>query len=242
MPRSSQPTLQLGRKVGKSYVVERFIGGGSEGEVYQLRDTRTGIHRAAKLYHPDIDPDHRKAARHARKLDTLRHCPIVLQYHHSEVITVRGAQRIALISELVEGEPLQAWIERHRGKRADPYVAMHVLYHLVCGLEDIHERGEYHADVHTENILIRQRGVGFELKLIDFYDWGRPTRAKQDQDTADAIRVFHDMVGGARHYARLPAEAKYLCAALRPTLIKQRFPTAAALRHHLDTFDWDNTP
>jgi len=233
--------LTPGRKIGRAYVVEAFIGEGSEGEVYQLRDRRTGIQRAAKFYYPDVDPKHRKVARHARKLEALRDCPIVLQYHHSEIITVRKRQVVALISELVRGEPLQRWIERHRAGRVDPYVAMQVYYHLIRGLEMIHARGEYHADVHTENILIRPRGVGFDLKLIDFYDWGRPTRPKQKQDITDAVRVFHDMVGGRAHYRRLPPEAKHLCAGLNNTLILKRFPTTTALRRHLETFAWQTT-
>ncbi len=237
-PPPDSGTLRPGRKLGRSYVVVALIGSGSEGEVYHVRDTRTGIHRAAKLYHKHIDPDDRKVARHARKLDALRHCPIVLQYHHSEVITMRGRQLIALVSELVEGEPLQMWIDRHPKHRVDPYVAMQVFYNLVRGLEDIHERGEYHADVHTENILIRPRGVVFDLKLIDFYDWGRPSKAKQTQDITDAVRVFHGMVGGSEHYRRLPAEARYLCAGLRNTLILKRFPTTKSLRQHLETFEW----
>lgn len=231
--------LTPGRKVGRAYVVEAFIGEGSEGEVYQLRDRQTGIRRAAKFYHPDVDPNHRKVARHARKLEALRTCPIVLQYHHSEVITVRKRQVVALVSELVSGQPLQRWIERHPRGRVEPYLAMHVFYNLVLGLEDIHSRGEYHADVHTENILIRPRGIGFDLKLIDFYDWGKPTRAKQKQDITDAVRVFHDMVGGREHYRRLPPEAKYLCAGLNNTLILKRFPNTYTLRRHMETFEWE---
>lgn len=230
--------LRPGRHIGRSYVVEQLIGRGAEGEVYQVRDGRTGILRAAKFYFPHVDPQARRVAAHARKLEALRRCQIVLQYHHSEVLTIRRRQVIALVSELVQGIPLQAWIERHRGAWVDPYVAMQVYYHLIRGLAEIHALGEYHADVHTGNILIQPRGVGFDLKLIDFYDWGMPSRAKQKQDITDAARVYHDMVGGRLRYAKLPPEAKYLCAGLNNTLILKRFPTVAALRHHLETFAW----
>ena len=64
---------------------------------------------------------------------------------------------------------------------------MNVLHHLVCGLEDVHNMGEYHSDVHSENILIRPHGVGFKLKLIDFYEWGRPTKLKMQQDVQMAM-------------------------------------------------------
>src|SRR5690606_27098750 len=129
----------------------------SEGEVYQVRELDTGVRRAAKLYFPHRDPDHRLSIRHAQKLDALRHCPIVLQYHHSEFITIRRQRTIAMISELCEGVQLQKWIDQHPGRRLRPYRALHVLYNLARGLEAVHVLGQYHADVHTENILIQPR-------------------------------------------------------------------------------------
>lgn len=102
----------------------------------------------------------------------------------------------------------------------------------------VHSLGEYHADVHSENILIKPRGVRFELKLIDFYDGGKPARFKQQQDIRDTIRVFHECLGGRDAYGKLPPEARYICAGLRDQLILKRFPTMMALRLHLESFDW----
>ena len=230
--------FQPGRKVGKRYAIEQLLGRGSEGEVYQIRDLETDIPRAAKFYFPHRDPKRQLTIRHAQKLNALRACPIVLQYHHSEVITAQRAPVVAMISELAEGEVLERWIKQHRGGRLHPYVALHVLYDLVSGLEAIHNVGEYHADVHTENILIQPRGVRFDLKLIDFYDWGKPARYKQQQDLADTIRVFYDCLGGKDNYARQPAEIRHICAGLQRKRLLQRFPTMTALRRHLEQFEW----
>ncbi|HEX7010878.1 MAG TPA: protein kinase [Phycisphaeraceae bacterium] len=227
-----------GRKIGRRYVIESLLGRGSEGEVYQIRELDTGIRRAAKLYFPHRDPNRRLAIRHAQKLNALRYCPIVLQYHHSEIVTVRRQQVVALISELCEGMRLQDWINRHPGQRLPPYLALHVLYHLARGLEPVHALRHYHADVHTENILIKPVGVRFELKLVDFYDWGKPAPYKQRQDIVDTIRVFYDCLGGRRAYARLPQEVRFICAALRRNEILKRFPTMTALRQHLESFEW----
>lgn len=238
-PRIDSFDLRPGRKVGARYVAEGLLGRGTEGEVYRVRELETGIVRAAKLYFPQRDPDHKLSIRHARKLDALRHCPIVLQYHHSEVLTVRRRKVVALISELCEGVQLQQWVEAHPGGGLPPYRALHVLYNLVCGLEAIHAVGEYHADVHTENILIHPRGVRFELKLIDFYDWGRPARYKQRQDVYDTVGVFLDCLGGRKGYAALPPEAKYILAGRQRKRVLHRFPTITALRRHLETFKWE---
>ena len=229
-----------GRKVGPRYVIESLLGGGSEGEVYQIREVDTGIKRAAKFYFPHRDPKHKLSIKYAQKLNALRHCPIVLQYHHSEVITVGKHRVVALISDLADGEPLEKWVGRHRGKRLRPYVALHVLYNLVRGLEAVHALGQYHADVHTENILIAPRGVRFELQLIDFYDWGPPAAWKQKQDITDTIRVFYDTLGGRDHYANQPDAIRTIVAGLRRDLILKRFPTMTALRRHLETFLWED--
>ncbi len=238
VPRMDTFALKPGRKVGARYVIENRLGGGSEGEVYQIRELDTGIRRAAKLYFPHRDPKHKLTIRHARKLEALRYCSIVLQYHHSEIVTVQSRKVIALISDLCDGQQLEQWIESHPEGRLAPYLALHVLYNLVRGLEAVHMMGEYHSDVHSQNILITPRGVRFDLKLVDFYDWGPPRPFKQKQDIKDSIRVFHECLGGRKHYASLPEELKYICAGLRSDLMVKRFPTMTSLRMHLESFKW----
>lgn len=231
--------LTPGRRLGHGYVVQNLIGRGIEGEVYAVLETGTDILRAAKIYFPHCDPKSQRSIRHARKLDALRRCPIVLQYHHSETLTLRGVKTVAMVSELCPGKPLADWIALHRSKRLQPYVALHVLYQLVLGLQPIHRAGEYHGDVHTGNIVVEPRGVGFDLKLVDFYDWGKPKRYKQQQDILDTIAVFHECLGGREHYAKLPPEMKHICAGMRHSLILKRFPNMGRLRQHLEDFSWE---
>ncbi len=230
--------LHAGRKIGRHYVVEALLGNGSEGEVYQIREVDTGIHRAAKFYYPHKDPKRHLPVKHAQKLNTLRRCPIVLQYHHSEAVTIRKKQYVALISDLYDGVPLDLWVSKHRGKRLSPYVALHVLYNLVKGLEEVHALKQYHGDVHSQNILIKPIGVGFELKLIDFYEWGRPNSEKLKQDIGDSVRIFYECIGGKKYYAKLPPDLKHICAAMRWDTILKRFPTMSSLRSHLESFEW----
>jgi len=227
-----------GRRIGRRYLVEARLGGGTEGEVYRIREQDTGIVRAAKLYFPHQNLKGRRSIQHARKLNTLRRCPIVLQYHHSEVITVRKEQVVALVSDLCEGEQLGSWVARHRGKRLSPYQALHVLYNLARGIEAIHLLGEYHADVHTDNILIKPMGVRFDLTLVDFYDWGPPAAYKRKQDIRDTIEVFCECLGNHRTCAQMHPDIRYICGGRRRDVILRRFPTMTALRKHLESFEW----
>lgn len=241
--RISSFDLQVGRRLGTSYEVEQKIGGGAEGEVYRVRDRRTGIIRAAKLFFPHTDPKGQRPARQARKLEALSDCPIIMKYFHTEEVRVGQIRTTAMISAYSPGLTLREWIDRQRGRRVRPaFVALTILHRLASGLEDIHACGEYHADVHAENILIRQIGVDFELKLIDFYDWGRPSRAKQQNDILESVRVLYDMIGGAAAYRTAPVEVREICRGLRHDLILRRFPTIAALRSHLEEFESTELP
>jgi hypothetical protein len=229
--------LKPGRKIGRSYEVEHRLGGGSEGEVYRIRERSTGILRAAKLFFPQDDPKGTMPARRAQKLEALRDCPIVMQYYHTEHVKIGQLWTTVMISAYSPGQPLQEWVDRHRGKRLRPFIALTILHRLALGLEDVHDRGEYHADVHTGNILISQVGVDFQLKLIDFYDWGRPSRAKQQNDILQAVRVLYDVIGGAKGYRQSPKDIREVCCGLRHDLILSRYPTMAALRYHLESFE-----
>jgi serine/threonine protein kinase len=230
--------LQPGRRVGTPYEVVQRLGAGTEGEVYQILETDTGIHRAAKLYFPHHNPTGRAAVWNARKLHNLSGCPIVLQYYHTQQIQIAREKVLVLISEFCDGIPVDQWTAQQRGGRLHPYVALHLLYRLVRGLEAVHARGEYHADVHTQNILVAPKGVDFSLKLLDFYNWGRRARYKQSQDIVDCINVFHECLGGPRHYSKQVDEIRHICAGLQRSRILKRFPTMSALRLHLESFDW----
>jgi len=230
--------MSVGRRLGSRYRVESLIGQGSEGAVYSVIDIATGIRRAAKLFRPGVDRRGRLTTRHAQKLNRLRYCNIVLQYLHSETVRVRGEKLTALVSELCEGVQLERFIEQQPGRRMSTFMALCLLQTLVEGLEEVHLAGEYHADVHTQNIMVQPRGVGFELKLIDFYEWGRTTKSKQQQDILDAVKVFYEMLGGRRVYRRLPDEVKYVCAGLQTKHILKRFPTMADLNAYLSSFEW----
>ena len=218
----------------------RTLGRGAEGEVYQIVERDTGIHRAAKMYFPPTDRSHRSVVWCARKLNKLRHCSIILHYHHTQRIQIDGEAVFCIVSDVSDGQPLDVWVASKPGGRLHSYVGLTLLYHLARGIENIHAVGEYHADVHTQNILVRQRGIGFELKLIDFYNWGRPARYKQQQDVVDAIKVFHECLGHRIRYKALPPEVRYVCGGLQKSVILKRFPTISALRLHLESFEWQS--
>lgn len=224
-----------GRMLAGNYRVESKLGGGWEGEVYRVVEWRTGVHRAAKLFFPHRNEKDRAVTFYARKLDRLKDCPIVIQYVHSERIMYRDVPITCLISEYVEGELLQGLVDSQPGKRMHPFEAMHLLYALASGMERVHRHREYHGDLHSENVMVRRRGIFFDVKVVDFYHWGAPTAGKIREDVFDLIKLFYDAVGGRKHYAKQPPQVKAICRGLRRDLIAKRFPSVRHLREHLET-------
>ena len=228
--------LAPGQRIGEKYAVEAFLGGGLQGEVYRVLEKQTRVRRAAKLLYPQENERGRTARNYAQKLDRLRDCPIVIQYHNVEKVGIQGVEVTCLLSEYVNGILLTDFIARHPGTSLPAFKALHLLYPLVCGLEQIHRRGEYHGDIHSSNILVRPRGIFFDLKLIDFYNLGRSTAQHRREDIVDLVRLLYEMVGDRKRYARQPAAIKALCRGMRRDLILESFPTASHLRRKLETF------
>jgi tRNA A-37 threonylcarbamoyl transferase component Bud32 len=227
-----------GRIVAGKYEIDRLLGSGWEGEVYAIIERATGIRRAAKFYYPHRDPTGKAAIAYARKLDALRSCPILIQYYHQEVAVVKRRKVIVVISELVEGQKLSEFLAAQPQKRLSTFEALHVLYALAKGIAPIHARGEYHGDIHDDNIMIRRQGIGFDIKLIDFFNLGRPTRARIHKDVLNLIEVFHAVVGGRKHYSRQPRVVKEIIRGLKDSLILQRFSSAGDIQRHLEKLQW----
>ncbi len=230
--------LAPGRRLAGKYEVVSLLGTGWEGEVYKIRERSTGIERAAKVFFPQRNPRNRKLNWYARKLHKLRSCPIVIQYQTQETFRCRRTPVTFLVSEFVEGEILSAFLARQPGERLSVFQALHLLHTLAQGIECIHRMRDYHGDLHTDNIIVRRYGLSFQLKLLDMFRWEMPVQENIQDDVVDLVKIFHEAVGGARHYARLPREAKGICCGLKRTLILKKFRSAGGLRRYLETLPW----
>lgn len=231
--------LKNGKALGRNYRVLDFIGNGWEGEVYKVEERKTGIVRAAKLFYrrrSNVESPH---IHYAKKLFKLRSCPIIIQYHFQDVVNIDQKKVDFLVSDFVDGEVLSNYIYRQRGKCLLPFEALHLMYALVQGVEQIHFLGEYHGDIHSDNIIIKKRGLGFEVHLIDFLHLGKPTKAKIQQDVYDLINIFYEMLGGAARYRHCNDNIKQVIMGRKHNLIRQYFNMAGHIRLYLENLDWD---
>lgn len=239
LPRISSFALEPGHVLGRKYRVESRLGAGWEGEVYKIVEVGTGIARAAKLFFPHRNLHNRAARYYALKLHKLRHCGILIQYYAQDVVEFEGRRITVLISEFVEGELLSELLTRQPGRALTSFEALHLLHSLAAGIADIHMAREYHGDLHTDNVIVRRHGLGFEIKLIDLYHWDMPRRENIQGDVCDLIRLFYDALGGPRRYRYHRAEIKAICCGLKRSLLVRKFKNAGHLRDYLETMLWD---
>jgi serine/threonine protein kinase len=228
-----------GKTLSNKFEIISKLGEGYEGEVYLVREISTGIERAAKFFFPHRNDKNRNLLYYAKKLHRLRNCPIVTQYYTMEKIIFKTMTVNYLVSEFVEGMLLSEYIKQYPKGKVPYYEALHILYALACGMEDLHLQNEYHGDIHTDNIIISRRGLDFNLKVFDMYHLDSSFSGKIKIDVQHMIKLFYEILGGPKHYSKHPAYIKTICCGCKNTLINKKFRSASQLRYYLESMDWD---
>ncbi len=231
--------FQPGDLLADKYVVVDYLGGGWEGEVYLIKERKTNIERAAKIFYPKRNLKGKTSSNYARKLHKLRTCNVLIQYHNIEEVEFKGKAVSIFISEFVEGEQLLEYQKRFRGKCLPVYQGLHLLHALTEGIEEMHKLGEYHGDIHSENIMIKRLNLRFELKLLDLFNLGKSNKENIQNDIIDVIKVFYEVIGGRKKYAKQPPIVKEICCGLKRTLILKKFKNASQLKAFLEAKDWN---
>ena len=230
------PGLVLARK----YEVLARVRSRRSGELYALSERATGIERTAKFFTPDVDPNNRCANSCARKLHRLRHCDILVQYRTQETISVDGRDVTFLVADSVNGRPLDELLKATPGGKLSWFEGLHLLHALALGVEKVHRSGEAHGELTLDNVVVRRRGLGFHVKLLDLEPGQRPGHVQEAirHDVYDMVHLFHEAIGGTRAYARHPGEVKSICCGMRRAAILERFRHAGELRQHLENLAW----
>jgi len=231
--------FKVGQILCKKYKVLQKIGSGWEGEVYRVEEVSTGIERAAKFFYPKRNIKNSALIRYAKKLHKLRHCPMVIGYQTKEMIRWNGVDASFLVSEYVEGKVLSAFIKSLPKKRLDTFPALHLLHKLASGIELIHAQREYHGDLHSDNVIISRFGLGFNVRVLDMYDWGPTSRQNQLDDVADLVKMFYEYIGGEKIYKKLPPNVRYIIGGRKKNIILKRFRSAAQLKMYIENMEWE---
>jgi hypothetical protein len=152
--------LAPGRQLG-DFVIERLIGRGGMGRVYQARQLSLGRLVALKVLKPELagDPQYLKRFEvEARSLAPINHPNIISVYAIGEH---EGLHFIAL--EYVRGINLRQAIDKYGplSERA----CYHIASRVASALERASESGIIHRDIKPENVLLARRS---DVKVADF--------------------------------------------------------------------------
>lgn len=181
------PTLTHEVSVGPRYRIERPLGEGGMGLVYEAVDIDLGRRVAIKLIRYERDDEETRARflREARAAAALTH-PNACQLY--EVSEYEGQPFLVL--ELLDGEPLSARLARERVPLGELAGIMLPLMDVVSAF---HRQGLVHRDLKPSNIFLTSRGV----KLLDF---GLARRVDRDDAVTATLLTSPGAVTGTMRY------------------------------------------
>ncbi len=227
-----------GQLLNSKYRILSRLGKGWEGEVYAIEEINTKIVRAAKFFYSARNAKNKTLLGYAKKLNNLNDVTIIIKYITQEEMEFKKQSILFLVSEYIEATSLEDYINSTKRKAVPIFEASHIFYQLVKGVEQIHLKGEFHGDLHTGNVLLRQKGLAFELKLIDLFLWKGNKREFQRADIVELIRIFYEILGGKKNYSKLPGSFKNIICGKRNDLILKKFPKISNLSVTLENLSW----
>jgi serine/threonine protein kinase len=151
--------LPEGYQLTRKYTVQRRIGGGSFGAVYQVYDNLAGADRAVKI----VDRDRVSlVGRLQQEYQILLSLP-----PHPNVVKVESADYLEgqdvpyLVFEYLDGKDVGDLV---REQTLGPAETVRLGIEAATGLTFLHEHGVYHCDIKPSNLLWTDNGC----KIIDF--------------------------------------------------------------------------
>ena len=174
---------RLTRALGAQYRVERELGRGGMGVVFQGTDVALDRPVAIKVIHPEL-AGHETLARRflseARTIARLRH-PNIVTVHAAGT----GEGLLFYVMDEVPGETLRARLARER--RLPPAEAARIASDIAAALDAASQAGVVHRDVKPENVLL-DSGSGRAM-LADFGIARVLQQADTSERTASGVAV-----------------------------------------------------
>lgn len=144
------------------YQIQRLIGSGATGEVFEARDQRLGRIVAIKVLRPEQAAHPLARARFEREGRVIAS---IRDEHIAQIFEIGLPSDGVpyLVMEFVDGESLEARLRRDGS--VDPREAAEIVCQIASGLAAAHQQGVVHRDVKLSNVLLDSRGIA---KLVDF--------------------------------------------------------------------------
>ena len=152
-----------GDVIARRYVVERMLGEGGMGIVYQCLDRVGGVSVAVKCLPPDV-------SRNADEMEDIRaNYRLVADLHHQNIAGARTLELdestgdYYLVMDLARGMSLKRWMRRNPQATTEAKLA--ILRQVAAALDYAHVQKVIHRDVKPENVMVDDEGG---VKVLDF--------------------------------------------------------------------------
>ena len=192
----------LGTTLGGLYRVERLLGVGGMGRVYQARHELLGKDFAVKVL-PEA-----RAQKPAAAERFLREARAASQIDNDHIVTVVNADRddqdrVFLVMELLEGESLA---ERIAKGPLTAGAALDIASQTGEALQAAHDAGIVHRDLKPENIFLTDKDGRVFVKVLDFGiskmknpDHADPKLTATDQIVGTPLYISPELARGIDH-------------------------------------------
>jgi serine/threonine protein kinase len=164
------------------YRVLKLLGMGGMGMVFLAEDASLGRPVALKVMRPEFirnkEKDESRFLREARAMAAIKHARLATLYHADKV-----GDTIYLAMELLEGETLEAWIDKTA--KADIVDVVCMARDVALGLAAIHDAGLVHRDLKPSNLWLEHPSG--RVKILDF---GLAREVKDNTQITEAGHVI----------------------------------------------------
>jgi serine/threonine protein kinase len=181
----------IGKVIHDEYRVDRILGEGSFGVVYECTDVNLGRPVALKMLHADAIQDKglRRFKNEGRSMASINHPNVVQVYRLGE-----HEEQPYIVMELVEGRTLRRLL---RDSQLSIASAVDVMSQAARGLAAIHSAGLVHRDLSTNNVMVTEDGTAkiLDLGLAHFVDAAN-TRSQQYYIAGTVLYVAPEVIQG----------------------------------------------
>lgn len=157
--RADYRNLAEGYQLTRKYTVQRRIGSGTFGTVYQVYDSLADADRAVKIVDGDPNSPVARLQQEYRILLSLPPHPNVVRVESADFLD--GGDVPYLVFEYLDGQDVSGLV---RDRALGPADTVRLGVDVASGLAFLHANGVYHCDVKPSNLLWTDLGC----KIIDF--------------------------------------------------------------------------
>src|SRR5690349_16972226 len=175
--------LTAGALVDRKYQVQKLLGAGAMGAVYEAEHTGTGRRVALKVIMGQFAKDEGLVARFHRE---ARAAGSIETQHITQVLDTgfdKESELPFMVMEFLEGEDVQHLLKRTGPIHPD--IALRIVAQACLGLQKAHDKNVVHRDIKPANLFLAKRDAGeIIIKLLDFGI--AKTKMDQSQETESA--------------------------------------------------------